>query len=313
MSLGEELRRERAKLTHSKFAETNRRVNHIHHAKLVLPTWADEYRRDLDAYAGSWYYPNLRDATDYERVAFNAYTPNSLDPRPEINHRGMPHRLDLLFRMAWKEAFDACGISVDYEYADAAPRFHVMNDGKLGFFLLLRDPPNPFPDLQRFSELCGDAITLLRCKGRVVLPTNLGRSVPDECWINELYARFGRGPKEIEGGASIEWLPVEATLASAMAIEQIIDDPECKAGQQSADAANEENSRPAYARDHLWLQWSDGGLTPAEIRDRWNAMRDEERKALVKKLWSKIKVKEQGREVVEKALDRARKERVAKG
>ena len=70
--------------------------------------------------------------------------------------------------------------------------------------------------------------------------------------------------------------------------------------------------RPAYERDHLWLKWRDvEEIGPAAIRDRWNGMSGEERKTICPRAANCIGSGEPGREVVRKALKRARRERHA--
>lgn len=67
--------------------------------------------------------------------------------------------------------------------------------------------------------------------------------------------------------------------------------------------------RPAYHRDHTWLSWYlKDRLTPAKIRDRWNSLSDDERISICYTASNKIGSSEDGRDVVKKAIDRARKE-----
>jgi hypothetical protein len=73
--------------------------------------------------------------------------------------------------------------------------------------------------------------------------------------------------------------------------------------------------RPAYYRDHLWLDWRlQGKMGPAAIRDRWDGMSDDERKAMCPRAWQSIggddaKTKRSGRAVVVNGLKKARKEK----
>ena len=72
-----------------------------------------------------------------------------------------------------------------------------------------------------------------------------------------------------------------------------------------------DDKRPSFDRDHFWRRWAiEEGYTPAKIRDRWNAMTDEERKTICATAWQKVgtRGKDRGREVVKKALQRAEKE-----
>jgi len=76
-------------------------------------------------------------------------------------------------------------------------------------------------------------------------------------------------------------------------------------------SADNAEPRPAYGRDHLFLEWSEQGLKPAAIRDRWNALSDDERKALCPARWAQIGDEglEAGRDAVKKALRAAIRDR----
>ena len=74
------------------------------------------------------------------------------------------------------------------------------------------------------------------------------------------------------------------------------------------DAASDD-VRPADRRDHLFLKWRDEGLTPADIRDRWNDMSQDERREIAPQNSRPLAAKEQGRQVVRAALRRASSER----
>lgn len=56
--------------------------------------------------------------------------------------------------------------------------------------------------------------------------------------------------------------------------------------------------RPCYARDHTWLKWSNEGMKPAAIRNRWNLEHPRE----------KIGLGESGRDLVKKGINTARRE-----
>ncbi len=89
---------------------------------------------------------------------------------------------------------------------------------------------------------------------------------------------------------------------------------EISKGQSSLNTSNEmyDKLRPAYMRDHLWRDWKmDDDLGPAAIRDRWDSMSDDDRKACCPKCWEKIGEgsKDAGRDVVKKALKKAEQER----
>lgn len=73
-----------------------------------------------------------------------------------------------------------------------------------------------------------------------------------------------------------------------------------------ADAAS---CRPAYGRDHLFLTWSAEGLTPAAIRDRWNALSDDERRRVCPAAWRRVRTGESGRNVLKQAIWKAKKEK----
>ncbi len=71
-------------------------------------------------------------------------------------------------------------------------------------------------------------------------------------------------------------------------------------------AAGARPRRPAYERDHCWLSWKlNQGMGPARIRDRWNAMSEEDRCAICSEAPDKIGWSEDGREVVKKGLRKA--------
>ena len=110
-------------------------------------------------------------------------------------------------------------------------------------------------------------------------------------------------------------------LASARAIEMIIDrqqleillPPPAPKNQPSNKLLDNGNKkRPAYERDHLWLKWNeDESLTPAKIRDRWDDMTDEDRKATCPGACDRVSdgSKKAGREVVVKGIKKARGEK----
>lgn len=74
--------------------------------------------------------------------------------------------------------------------------------------------------------------------------------------------------------------------------------------------------RPAYARDHRWLSWHEQEkLGPAKIRDKWDGLPDEERRAICPTAWEKVggddpKTQACGREIVKTALKKAQQERM---
>lgn len=85
-------------------------------------------------------------------------------------------------------------------------------------------------------------------------------------------------------------------------------------GASDADAglvvgAEPDGRRPAYGRDHLFLAWSAEGMTPARIRDRWNALPDDERKRVCSASWQRVGKGEPGRNVVKQAVLKAKNEK----
>jgi len=74
---------------------------------------------------------------------------------------------------------------------------------------------------------------------------------------------------------------------------QVLAELESRDGKLSNDVR-----RPCYDRDHTWLRWSNEGMTPAKIRDRWNREHPE----------ATIGAGESGRDVVKKGLDAARED-----
>jgi hypothetical protein len=88
-----------------------------------------------------------------------------------------------------------------------------------------------------------------------------------------------------------------------------------RAQELAASHAKAEKLRPAYERDHCWLDWHEQDhLGPAPIRDRWDQMTDEERKAICPRSYEKVggrdaESQNAGRETVKKGLKKAKKER----
>jgi len=69
-------------------------------------------------------------------------------------------------------------------------------------------------------------------------------------------------------------------------------------------------SRPTYQRNCLWLKWKrEEKLTPAKIRDRWNAMPNCDRATTCPRAPGKIATGTRGRDLVKKALKAAESER----
>ena len=73
--------------------------------------------------------------------------------------------------------------------------------------------------------------------------------------------------------------------------------------------AEEVETRPAFERDHRWLNWNQKDkLGPAAIRDKWNVMTDEDRQSISPRKPERIQSGEQGRDTVKKAIELAKKE-----
>jgi hypothetical protein len=71
--------------------------------------------------------------------------------------------------------------------------------------------------------------------------------------------------------------------------------------------------RPCYDRDHQFLRWKKEGLTPAKIRDKWDSLREKERKGISPASYDcvggpTIGEKKSGRAVVVQGLKKAQKE-----
>jgi hypothetical protein len=74
-----------------------------------------------------------------------------------------------------------------------------------------------------------------------------------------------------------------------------------------------EGLRSAYGRDHLFLKWNEEDkLSPAPIRNKWNALSDTERKRICPLCWEPVGDGEDGREVVKQGIRKAKKERKLK-
>jgi hypothetical protein len=181
------------------------------------------------------------------------------------------------------------------------------------------DPASPPP---KVAEVFDEDIT-----GRNHWLEFLYRLFPGkpEQWNYNSHFPFPLNPEE---SFLVTGLPCNVFLASARAIEMVIDRkpqevfvPPCitvndssKTSDATDDAGDER--RPAYERDHLWLKWSQEGMTPAEIRDRWNQMGDEERSAVSTKKWRQIESEggsEGERDLIEKALKKAKREQLWTG
>ncbi|WP_166827337.1 hypothetical protein [Thalassoroseus pseudoceratinae] len=106
-------------------------------------------------------------------------------------------------------------------------------------------------------------------------------------------------------------LPDSDTLiyVSAVALSDLSNSAQVCNEQGHQPAKQTRQRPPAEGRDHLFLEWRNEGLTPAQIRDRWNAKTDEERRSICPKKWKKIKTDgtKNGRDVVYNAIKRARK------
>lgn len=73
--------------------------------------------------------------------------------------------------------------------------------------------------------------------------------------------------------------------------------------EQSDELDDEAKRRPCFKRDQLWLTWKqEEGLTPAKIRDRWNGMSGEQRRAIAFSCCNDVGDGKNGRDVVKKGL-----------
>lgn len=72
-------------------------------------------------------------------------------------------------------------------------------------------------------------------------------------------------------------------------------------------------TRPAFDRDHRWLDWHEKARTatyhrPEAIRDKWNTLTNQERRAIAPCAWQRISLGLTGRDVVRQALKKAKDE-----
>lgn len=67
--------------------------------------------------------------------------------------------------------------------------------------------------------------------------------------------------------------------------------------------------RPAWGRDHLFLEWKGNGLKPAEIREKWNDMNECDRRKICPECFGLITGSpDSTRQVVKNAISKAAKE-----
>jgi hypothetical protein len=159
-------------------------------------------------------------------------------------------------------------------------------------------------------------------------------------WLELLYRLFPGAPERwnyhphfpfpLDPNESffVTGLPYNVFLTSARAIEIAIDrkplemllPASAPTNQPSGNSDNlfdpGDDKRPAYERDHLWLGWNEEGMTPAAIRDRWNTMSDEERRAVSPRKWHRIESAgglEGQRDLIEKALRKAKADQLRTG
>lgn len=74
------------------------------------------------------------------------------------------------------------------------------------------------------------------------------------------------------------------------------------AGRELAGPQKKSRCRPAEGRDQYFRQLRADGKAPAAIRDKWNGLREEQRRAIGGPKWKKIQPGDAGREVVKKVL-----------
>ncbi|HEV3447683.1 MAG TPA: hypothetical protein VG099_23810 [Gemmataceae bacterium] len=90
--------------------------------------------------------------------------------------------------------------------------------------------------------------------------------------------------------------------------------PAGQAEGQKTDAEVTKRRRPCYDRDHTWLAWYEDEETetyhrPAKIRDKWNCLSVEQRKAISPGAFNRIAEKRRGVDLVKKAIENALHER----
>jgi hypothetical protein len=116
----------------------------------------------------------------------------------------------------------------------------------------------------------------------------------------------------------IVWEKLTWRLNDLLAERSDVGASEPRGDTPAAATLTEPERRPAYYRDHYWLdrQLNAGSdeegkprLRPAEIRDLWNAMPEVERKSISPGCFNKIGQKRTGMDTVRKHIKMAREER----
>jgi hypothetical protein len=78
-----------------------------------------------------------------------------------------------------------------------------------------------------------------------------------------------------------------------------------KSGHEGLVGSNKRTSERYEGRNDLWCKWwLDEECTDAQIRDRWNAMTDEERRAIDGRGWEKVRNGEKGSDVIKSVRQR---------
>lgn len=306
MSLSKQLRAERLRLLHAKFLDASEKHTSLYH----VACRSDQER----LWAAMLPEPDSVDDADYDDFWCHALDYNQYD----AHCRGVfasPGQLTIIGTEEWIG-----------RYTDPEHRTLAANEGH-GYIPL-------------FLELSREAVANLATP-EMLPAAAITDAENDVCgrnhWLDFLYHVFAgttetmsyhpNFPFPMKPGESflVTGLPWNVFLTSARTVEFLIEKGFMRLdvtniagnpmlsfpGGELAPSTNA-NRRPAYERDHLWLDWNiNEGLKPAPIRDRWDGMSDESRKAACRQAWEKIGDggKEAGRDVVKKALKKAEEER----
>lgn len=128
--------------------------------------------------------------------------------------------------------------------------------------------------------------------------------------------RLGADGKLITPSPRYTSTEIEETLGRALSTwERILSATLARGQPRCGSVPDGEPTRPAFSRDRLWLRWhEEENLGPAKIRDKWDSLPDERRRAYCPDWPARVggettAEKKRGYETVKKALRRARKER----
>ena len=104
----------------------------------------------------------------------------------------------------------------------------------------------------------------------------------------------------------------ETILSNADTLDAVLNTVEENSASQGS--SGPKRRRPAYGRDHQWLDWHcNENMGPAKIRDHWDSLSEQQRKDICSTAWETVGGEEcaerrAGYEVVKSGLKRARKE-----